>query len=239
MKFSTARYWPKIGKTRIELTTGSGSSSNNQFSNFEALSFMEDFGWDVAPPETLTTAKPEAIGWYLTTSIHHIVLGNIFGCSPGSQKKIPNKNTSLSFNIQSEFKTIFPKLNCIITHTHTHTHTHTPPFTVQPLKTTQSHLYLQTSHFEVGPYYLPCKIVPAFAFLKRPPPLTPWMFATTFLQNHLVVDRSIHQDFHLGHQREILPVQFRFRDRAFNIFTFQSFWVWYWKKTKLWYTPEE
>lgn len=62
MKFSTARYWPKIGKPRIELTTGSGSSSNNQFSNFEALSFMEDFGWDVAPPETLTTAKPEAIG---------------------------------------------------------------------------------------------------------------------------------------------------------------------------------
>lgn len=49
---------------------------------------------------------------------------------PGSQEKIPNKNTSLSFNIQSQSKTFFSQ-NKLHHHTHTHTHTRSP---FNPLK---------------------------------------------------------------------------------------------------------
>ena len=93
MKFSTARYWSKIGKTRIELTTGNGSSSNNQFSMFEALSFMEDFGWDVVSQKQWPPPSPrQEDDILLQASI--TCFGEHIWMFPGSQKNPQQKHIS-------------------------------------------------------------------------------------------------------------------------------------------------
>lgn len=130
---------------------------------------MEDFGWDVVSPRN--SDHRQARGNRMISYYKHPshCFGEHIWMFPGSQKKSPTK-THLSVLISKvNQKEMFT--NC----------KHTRTFTVQPLKKHKSHLYLQTSHFEVGPYYLPCKIVPAFAFLKRLPPLTPLLSRSLLL----------------------------------------------------------